>query len=227
MKTDQNLLMIYIWLILLIGCGNSGQIKNEGKKTLQNSENKVADDSDSANTRESKTKLQQSREEALNNADKEASKTHTSLKSFNRVICDVERVWVVIYDGGGPDVYVSKTSRDVLAVRNVPQKATDEERKIQTGKPVLVDKEKAVSIAKDEFKKMSIYYGANEEEAQRSVKDYDAHICELKAVWRVFFSYRIKPEQDIKTLPNTNPPNYVIDKETGRVIYTTHPLKNN
>jgi hypothetical protein len=54
------------------------------------------------------------------------------------------------------------------------------------------------------------------------VKDYDAVACELSNAWRVFFEYKMKPGETLATMPNPNPPNYIIEKRTGKIIYTSH-----
>src|SRR2546422_9483761 len=73
------------------------------------------------NPQESKTKI--TKEQAVAIARGEALRTHNSLEGFKVVGCETARVWVIIYDGGGPEYVISKESGNILGAKNIPQGA--------------------------------------------------------------------------------------------------------
>jgi len=158
------------------------------------------------------------REEAVAIANEDAAKSYRSLDSFMVVACELARLWVIIYDGGGPEYFIDKESGAVLFVQRLPQglDANDVSGEPSGG----ISETEAIEISRRNFADFLASYGNDREQ----VGQYDAVACGLAKAYRVFFEYRMKPGDSLATMPNTNPPSYVIDKRTGRIIYTTHQV---
>lgn len=159
-----------------------------------------------------------SEEEAIAIANEDAAKGSQSLGTFRVCACELARLWIIVYDGGGSEYYIDKESGDILSVQRLPQ---GDAANAVSGEPSsVINETEAVEIARRHFADFLASYGDDREH----VAEYDVVACELANAWRVFFEYRMKPGESLATMPNTNPPNYVIDKRTGEIIYTTHQL---
>lgn len=145
-----------------------------------------------------------SRAEAIAIAESSARTAQVSNTS-KVVACERRTLWVVIFDDGGPDYYISKDSGGILLVETLPQGLNNE----RDGGDKEVSQMEAIAIAKKDFLE-SDGEGANL---------YDAVACELSKTWRVFFEFKAAPAQSLATLPNADPPSYVIDKKTGKVLH--------
>jgi hypothetical protein len=152
-----------------------------------------------ASPQEVKTKI--SKEQALEIAEKEAVETHSSLEGFNVVACRTARVWLIIYDGGGPGYVISNESGVILGVKKIPQGPEKED-----GGSRSITEQAALDLAKREAVTL---FGNN-------IGRYDVFACELSKAWLVSFEYRQVPGE---LLPNSRSPLYVIDKRAGKVIY--------
>lgn len=161
-----------------------------------------------------------SKEEAIAIAEEDAAKNYQSLEPFKVVGCERARLWVVIYDSGGPEYYIDKNSGAILSVWKWPRDLKTSAEYSESSSNKGISKTEAIEIAKKHFTDFLVSYG----DAKEHVNEYDAVACELANAWRVFFEYRAAPGQSLATLPNSNPPNYIIDKGTGRIIYTTHQI---
>ncbi len=106
-----------------------------------------------------------------------------------------------------------KTYTDPISIsRNVFQPVPDKKK--------IVNQEEAYEIAKLHF----IEYGREKFNSDENiVQEYFPSVCDLNDYWRVYFlSYRlekVKKASDIKNLGNDHPPDYLIDKKTGEIIY--------
>ncbi len=168
---------------------------------------------------QSSDKQQISKEEAIAIANEQAAKSYQSLESFKVVACEQSRLWVIIYDGGGPEYYIDKVSGSILSLQKFPQALNADAAISASGRNNKISGTKAIEIAKKHFVDFLVSNG----DAGEHVNEYDAFACELDNAWRVFFEYHAAPDRDTATLPNNNPPSYVIDKKTGTIIFTTHP----
>lgn len=161
-----------------------------------------------------------SKEQAVAIANEAATKSDQTEESFKVTACQRARLWVIIYDGGGPEYYIDKFSGAILLVQKVPQSFKPNAASgVSTGDKVISEAE-AVEIAKKHF----VDFLEAQGDTKNHVNDYDAVACELANAWRVFFEYRAAPGKSPSTLPNSNPPNYVVDKKSGEILFTTHPI---
>lgn len=147
-----------------------------------------------------------SKEEAIAIAKEDAVKTYGSLDDSNVVACEQRTLWLVIVDGGGPEYYIDKDSGKVLLAQKLPQSLDNAD--VANG-GTEINQVEAIAIARKDFLDS---YG-------EQVNLFDAVACELSKAWRVFFEFRAAPGQSLATLPNADPPSYVIDKKTGKIIY--------
>jgi len=148
-----------------------------------------------------KTSTSTSKEQAMEVATKTALQNYNSLESFNLVACETARVWVIIYDGGGPAYVISKESGTILGAKKIPEGSDKVDKTVQP-----ITEEKAIHIAEREA---SILFG-------NAIDRYDVFTCQLAKTWVVTFEYREVPGE---LLPNSRSPLYVIDKSVGKVIY--------
>lgn len=163
-----------------------------------------------------------SKEEAVAIANKDAAKTRPSLEAFDIVACERARLWVIIYDGGGFEYVLDKDSGKILGVNEAPQKLGGTGAASSgVGNGTAISKAEAVEIAEEHFRK---FLASVNDPVVEQINDYDPVACGLTQAWRVFFDYRTKPGETITTMPHAHPPNYVIDKRTGKIIFTTHPI---
>jgi hypothetical protein len=147
------------------------------------------------------TRAQVSREQALEVASLEARKTYDSLQDFNLVACETARMWLIIYDGGGPEYVVSKTSGTILSAKKLPRIIETEDHVV-----ALISEQDAINIAKREAEPV----------LGDAIDRYAVYACPLAKRWVVSFEYREVPGE---LLPNSRSPFYVIDRRGGKVIY--------
>src|SRR5918995_1812643 len=97
-----------LFLVLQIGCATTSSqnpaASNESSPTppIEHGTN------NNGNGQQSNDKRQISKGEAIAIANEHAGKSYQSLESFKVVACEQSRVWVIIYDGGGPEYYLDK-----------------------------------------------------------------------------------------------------------------------
>lgn len=212
------MLCITLFFALQAGCANSSfqSLTTHNKGTASNRAEQSA--SRKEQTEGQAVDGQQiGKEEAVAIAKKDAAKTQQSLDAYDVVACEKRTLWVVMFDGGGVEYYVSKESGEVLGSEML-QQSLDDGAAGNVGSKI--GEAQVIEIAERHFGEFLESYG----DSKDHVKDYDAVACELSNAWRVFFEYRMKPGETLATMPNTNPPNYIIEKRTGKIIYTTHQI---
>jgi hypothetical protein len=199
-----------------------------GLMTKSSAENLVVHPGDSANVRvkrqgprelaprEGKT-ASVTKEKAIAIASADVAKIYESIRGYKPVACEKTSLWVIVFDGGDFEYYIDKKTGSIVSLWKLP---TTSNPGGGTGRRKTINESRAIKIASEHFGDFLESYG----DPKAIVNDYDARPCELANAWRVFFEYRPVPGQPIATLPNTNPPNYVIDKHTGKIIFTTHQL---
>lgn len=160
-------------------------------------------------------------EEAIVAANREVEKTHPNIDKTSAVACGVLTVWTVVYDGEGLEVYVSKRAGEILGSQEIPNKFNRAEIESSGDNLQTVEMAQAMEIAKKQFEELRIRYGESKEEAIDGLNIYDPVACELERNWRVFFELKVSGEPDWKSLPNADPPDYLIDKKNGKVIYSS------
>lgn len=160
------------------------------------------------------------KDQAIAVANEDATKSYRSLSSFKVVACERARLWVIIYDRGGPEYYIDKISGNILTVQTLPQGVGANAARGEPSSGNGIDSTGAIEIARNHFVDFLVSQG----DAKDHVNGYDAVACELENAWRVFFEHRPTPGQNLATLPNSNPPNYLIDKKSGKIVFTTHRI---
>ncbi|SRR6266851_3981567 len=152
------------------------------------------------------------REQAIAIANDDAGKSNKSLSALHVVSCELVRTWLIIFDGGGPEYVIDKTSGKIIRAQTIPQGGDDRTKGNLAPNHKEIDKEQAIEIAKK---------AARQAYGPKGV-DIDQFVilpCEQAKVWRVIFDYRLDPGQDTSSLPNAGFPKYVIDKRTGEILY--------
>lgn len=199
------------------GCANSSS-----RSLMAHGEAITANTVEQQNSHKGQVKLQTngaqpiSKEEAVAIAKEDIAKTYQSLNAFNAVACEKRTMWLVIFDGGGVEYHVDKQSGKILGVQNLPQLLNNDAANVGN----KISETEAIKIAENHFGEILTSYG----DSMEHIKEYDAVACELSNAWRVFFEYRMKPGETLATMPNPNPPNYLINKWTGEITYTTHQI---
>ena len=144
-------------------------------------------------------------------------KTHKSLDPLVPIICEQVRLWRIIDEHTGIEYAIDKYSGIVLMERKLPLI----NGAVPSSSSITISKKDAIAIARNDFSELLSSYGNSSD----YVNEYVPFACELKASWRVVFEYRQQPSQKLTELPNTNPPLYLIDKQSGRIIEREPPLK--
>jgi hypothetical protein len=178
------------------------------KASLQRSSVRNSEPSSQISKQQPSDKKQISKEEAIVIANEDAGKSYPSLRTFKAVACNYENMWLVIYDGGGPEYFIDSESGRILWVQKVPQ-GPDGDIVNREPSAESISEEDAIAVAIKDF----------HESSGEDVNIFEPVPCELTHSWRVFFKFRITPHQGTAALPNTDPPNYVIDKKSGKIIY--------
>lgn len=154
-----------------------------------------------------------SKEEAIASATQDALKTYDSLAQFNIVTCEQQIFWRIIFDGGGPEYVIDKTSGAIRRRQRIPQESVGGENETTyVNAPGEVDREQAIAIAKRD---------ASQSVPGEDMEKFTISACELNKVWRVFVEFKLYPEQgtDRTIIPHASTPNYVIDKKTSKIIF--------
>ena len=159
-------------------------------------------------------------EQAITIANKNAAKKPHAVGNFQTISCERETMWVIIYDGGGPEYYVDKFTGAILLVKQLPLNINGTTPDAPAVADHPVTKEEAVEIARKQF----VDFLVSQKSDGEQVNKFDAVPCELTQGWRVFFDYKLSPGETMATAPNVNPPNYLIDKKTRGILYTTHQI---
>lgn len=141
----------------------------------------------------------------------------TDEKTSNFIVCDNGLIWAVIDLDEKKEISVSKSSGDTLLE---PVNLAKNVFEPQPEKQFRVNQQQAVEIAKNHF----IEYAREKLGAGENVlNNYFPSVCDLGDTWKIFFI--IKDLENINTiadrarLPNHSPPDYIIDKRTGEIIY--------
>lgn len=154
-----------------------------------------------------------SMEKAVAIANSDAIREYKSLADFNIVPCEEVVYWRIIYDGGGPEYIIDKTSGKILRRQKHPPWTVNELENTPSmgARDRTVSREEAIAIAqKDAYQA----YGDKVDLDQFAII-----VCEQARVWRVNFDYKLAPGQNMEHLPNGSFPKYVIDKKTGKILY--------
>ena len=141
--------------------------------------------------------------------------------------CDGGLFWEVVYVKDQQEVTVSKTDGKVYRVHSVSQNVFDE-GKVSKNSGLPVTAQMAADIATMHF----IEYGHEKFNSDEDILDnYFASVCDLGNAWRVLFILNdirnIRTRKDISKLPYHSPPDYVIDKKHGGIIYFSHAAGSN
>jgi len=127
------------------------------------------------------------------------------------VACERARLWVIIYEGA--DYYIDKTSGAIVGLGFTPTI-----NKLSPGSATSISQSEAIQIGRTPFLHFLTRIGDNTEQ----IADYDPVACDVGNAWRVFFDYRGEAWMTPASLPNTNPPHYVINKWNGKIVFSSH-----
>ncbi len=155
-----------------------------------------------------------SKEQAVTIANSDALKDFKDLANFSIVVCEQPLFWRIIYDGGGPEYVIDKTSARILRKQNIPQGLTERSNTIGTSIKAITA-EDAISIAKNDARKT--FFGGRTED----LDTFTESACQLAKAWRIIFDVRLTLESGKGTpvIPFARTPKYVISKRTGEVLY--------
>lgn len=154
-----------------------------------------------------------SQEAAIAIANQDALKTYGSLADFNIVACEQTLFWRIIYDGGGPEYVIDKTSGLIRRTQKIPQELADRDGvENQAQAREEIDREEAIAIARSDV---------SESAPGVDMERFTVSACELAKVWRVFVEFKLYREVGHQSpiIPHASTPNYVIDKKTGKIIF--------
>jgi len=150
--------------------------------------------------------------------------SHTGASSGVKVvpvICEEVRLWRIVYEEMGLEYVIDKNSGLVLNERKLPLEVISDNSTAATPQTArTISRKDAIGIARQDFGALLKEY----RDSPSHLDEYTPFACELKRAWRVVFEYRQQPGQKFLELPNTNPPLYVIDKETGRIVNREPPV---
>lgn len=152
------------------------------------------------------------KDQAVNIATDAARKSNKSLATYKIVPCELVRTWLIIFDGGGPEYVIDKSSGKILRTQVIPQGGNAGVDTNVEPNHTGIDKNQAIQIAKRAARQE---YGAK----GLDIDQFVILPCELPKAWRIVFDYRLDPGQDVSTLPNAGFPKYVIDKQTGEILF--------
>lgn len=153
-----------------------------------------------------------SKEAAIAVANEDALKDYKSLAAFKVVPCEQSIFWRIIYDGGGPEYVIDKTSGRIIQKQTVPQGwPASENTNASNSRGKEISQEEAIATARRDVYET---YGD-----KINLDQFVVLACKLSNVWRVIFDYKLKPGERIQDLPNASFPKYVIDKKTGKILH--------
>lgn len=152
-----------------------------------------------------------SKEAAVDIANEEVTKDYQSPSAFNVVVCEQSLFWRVIYDGGGPEYVIDKTSGRILTKQKLPQGPIEAVNSNTVNLRDMITAQEAIRIAREEAFES---YGDKVD-----LNQFDDVACEQSQVWRVILDYRLQPGEQVKDVPNGSFPKYVIDKKSGRILF--------
>lgn len=147
-----------------------------------------------------------SRDMAISKAKEVAIKNNVQIQNYNLIACEQAKVWRVIFDSKDvntselePEYTIAKTGW-VISEQTIPHRLL---KSNDTGASLRLSKEEAIKIAERDAS-----------QAYKSLDDYQVVACELSSAWRIIF--------DLKAPLDGGGPNYVIDKNTGQIIYKVY-----
>lgn len=151
------------------------------------------------------------KEAAVDIANEELLKDYQSPSAFNVVVCEQSLFWRVIYDGGGPEYVIDKTSGRIIRKQKLPQGPLEVLNSGSLNLRDTITEQEAIRIAREEAFES---YGDKVD-----LNQFDDVACEQSQVWRVILDYRLQPGEEVKDVANGSLPKYVIDKKSGRILF--------
>lgn len=151
------------------------------------------------------------KEAAVDIANEEMTKDYQSPSAFNVVVCEQSLFWRVIYDGGGPEYVIDKTSGRIIRKQKLPQGPLEVLNSGSLNLRDTITEQEAIRIAREEAFES---YGDKVD-----LNQFDDVACEQSQVWRVILDYRLQPGEEVKDVANGSLPKYVIDKKSGQILF--------
>ncbi len=150
----------------------------------------------------------------------------TSVNDANLVACKDGLVWLVINRENLAEISISRSSGIPLTTTVLSQNIFEESSLLTTDE-LPVSAETAIRIAKDHF----IKYGREKFNSGDDIlSGFSGSSCDLGIYWRVVFAVdkisKMKSLAEISHLPNASPPDYLLEKSTGRIVYFSEADKN-
>lgn len=186
-----SLIIFTMWVLFIPGCQSETQQK---RSASQPSETQVSGINGI------------SKDTAIMIANNAALERHETIANFKIVACEQSIFWAIIYDGGNSETLIDKTSGKIVQVRAVPQGYRSVKRIPERIEGI--GKDDAVRIARDNFR---VTYGQGAEE------DVVILTCELARSWRIVFDIKLTGDKQVR--PDSHAPTYIIDKQTGELLY--------
>ena len=228
---------VFIIIIFTISC-KQRQTDNNNSQSSQNitDSNQVLNERtvkyfDLSNLKIKKNKesvTNVSKEQALSIADDIFNKEHGRKSLGNVTVCDNGLGWWVIYGETGDEYSISKNniSNNYENIekwkKRFPLSAADE-----TVSKNITEKQ-AFEIAVNQYKLLlerinslgtnAPISDSTKKAIQKEISSVIPAACELKNSWRIYYLPRSVLNGEY---PNDNPPNYLIDKRTGNILYTS------
>ena len=151
-----------------------------------------------------------SEQELLSIANKTLSQNFSDANPKKVVLCESVLFWHVLYEELGVEFVVSKDRQSISTVKTLPIPPPKELSK----QPL--SESQALEIAKEETK---LYYKKIEGDMSE-LDEFRTIACELENSWRIYFvDKNTWNANDWNNLPNSNSPNYLIDKRDGEILF--------
>ncbi len=141
-------------------------------------------------------------------------------ESKSLIPCDAGLSWRVIYLKEMKDVWIAKDNGEIYSEPIVLEKNVFEPISEVTK---AISQQDAIEIAKKHF----IKYGKETFNSDETILYGNfPSVCDLGDYWRIYFISEdldtIEKPNDIAKLSNSHPPDYLIDKQTGEIIFCNY-----
>lgn len=152
------------------------------------------------------------KDNAIEIARKDALSKGKNLEKLNIIPCEQVLFWRIIFDGGGFEYVIDKTTSSIITIDEVTQSHTVKREDVSNSyNNKIITNQEAIKIAKQDVKLWL--------KGQFDPTHAVIITCEQTRSWRVLFDYILMPNQDRTSLPNARFPSYLIDKQTGKILY--------
>ena len=150
-----------------------------------------------------------SENEILSIADKALNQRNEEMRPKRIVLCETVLFWQVLYEELGIEYGINKQGGQLVGTTIIPLP------QISKSTSKTLSESEALNLAQAETESYLISLGAADE-----IGSFHAVACELRYSWRVYYvDNDTWNARDWSNLPNSNPPNYLIDKIGGKFLF--------